>query len=154
MTTVTTYSDCTVIDFGVTVDQIANVDRMTDAARALILGCDSIRWSGFGEIAGSIGRKVVWSAGARFKDDGRWHLKSIGDGAQVELWASDPDDDPLVATYRNGTRSMRLVFDDDGITVTMSSIGIDPSDELAEAAVAAGGADFTHDGDAWVGSIA
>ena len=80
----------TIIDFTVSLDQIANVARMTPEARTLIRSTDSIRSSGFQELVGCNGRKAVWSAGARFCElTQTWHLSSLGDGAQVKVWAND-----------------------------------------------------------------
>jgi hypothetical protein len=77
----------TVIDFTVSFANIADLDKMTPEARALIMGVERIESSGFQEVIGRNGRKAVWAAGASFNEEtGKWELSSLGNGKMVELW--------------------------------------------------------------------
>lgn len=78
----------TTLDFTVSLANVANFDRMTPEAQAVLSSADSVTSHGFQSLVGHVGRKAVWEAGAHFCDlTQTWHLESLGNGAMVPVWS-------------------------------------------------------------------
>ncbi len=80
-------ANITIINFEVATADIADLDKMTHEARALIMDVERIESIAIGEVIGRNGRRAVWSALAGFDDEsGKWNFRNLGDGRMVNLW--------------------------------------------------------------------
>ena len=77
----------TVIDFRIPTSKIADFDKMTEEAKAVILSSETIESQGTQAVIGRTGRDTNWSALSHFDHEtGMFHFESLGNGKMIELW--------------------------------------------------------------------
>jgi len=80
----------TTIDFRVPLSAIEGLERMTPEARELFVGASSIEVRGFHELLGFNGRRIVWSACARWDEETeKWKIENLGNGKMVPVWPEE-----------------------------------------------------------------
>lgn len=77
----------TVIDFRIPVSKIADFDKMTEEAKAIIMSSETIESQGTQTVIGRTGRDTNWCAGSHFDHEtGMFHFESLGNGKMIKLW--------------------------------------------------------------------